>query len=542
MRIRSLALRGFFSHTATEITLPDRGVVLVTGPIGSGKSALFEAVSFALWGKTLRGTDPWPAGGGSVQVSTDDGLVVTRSRKGSRTALKIERPEGPPLPSFETTTKAQAALETLVGPFDVWRRASVLVNGETAQFTLATDAERKRLLEVVLGLDRFDRAHDRAVLDQKAAQITTQSIGRDLAVARERQAGALRLVEALAATAPEVPDLASLEVATARLAAAVEGANTEAAAAALSFREASVTVARAEEALRQARAAVAAAEVSACATCGRPLDPAEVAAARQGAGEALRRCEAAAKAAEEVHAREKLYTLDISKEARELAGLLAHKRADLEQGRRRAQEARDHLGRVAAAQEAVNNLGATTAALAARAEEAARDLAIREAAIKALGIRGVRAHVLGASFAGLERIANGWLAALAGDGLRLRLGVGVPGEGAASDRVVLEVEGAGGGNGYKGASGGERRRIDLALTMALADVSAAAFAQLPGTVFFDEVFDTLDDETGTIRAARAVEALAADRCVVVISHAPAFVEEVKDATRITVRDGVVSTR
>jgi len=40
--------------------------------------------------------------------------------------------------------------------------------------------------------------------------------------------------------------------------------------------------------------------------------------------------------------------------------------------------------------------------------------------------------------------------------------------------LTLEVKGAGGDHGYKGASGGERRRIDIALLLALADMASGA--------------------------------------------------------------------
>ena len=58
MNVHEIRLTGFMSHDDTAVALPDRGLVVLTGDNGAGKSSLIEAVAVALWGKTLRGTDP----------------------------------------------------------------------------------------------------------------------------------------------------------------------------------------------------------------------------------------------------------------------------------------------------------------------------------------------------------------------------------------------------------------------------------------------------------------------------------------------------
>ena len=158
---------------------------------------------------------------------------------------------------------------------------------------------------------------------------------------------------------------------------------------------------------------------------------------------------------------------------------------------------------------------------------------------KVLGMKGVRAQVLASALGGLEAVANGWLSRLAGDGLSLVLKPYVENKkGTTSEALSLEVVGAGGGRGYRASSGGERRRIDLALLLALADVAAAAYRQEPGTLFFDEVFDCLDSE-GTDRAVEVIDELAKDRCCVVISHSPDLASALRPVLHLQVKDGSV---
>ncbi len=160
MIVERIGMERFMSYTElTHVDLPSEGIVLVTGDNGAGKSSLIEAVSVALWGKTLRGTAPWHDGvQGAVEVSLCDGRVVMRARtaKGKNEVKFRERDLT--MREFDTATKAQAALDPIVGSHDVWKRTCVFSSQDAAHFTLATDAERKRLLEKLLGLERFDAA------------------------------------------------------------------------------------------------------------------------------------------------------------------------------------------------------------------------------------------------------------------------------------------------------------------------------------------------------------------------------------------------
>jgi len=129
-----------------------------------------------------------------------------------------------------------------------------------------------------------------------------------------------------------------------------------------------------------------------------------------------------------------------------------------------------------------------------------------------LGLRGVRALVTGKALSGLEALANVWLVKIA-DGMTIRLKSYTEKKtGGISDCISLDVEGAGGGHGYKASSGGQRRRIDVAILLALSEMSGNR-----DFIALDEIFDTLDID-GIESVSNALDELAKDRCVVVISH------------------------
>ena len=55
MRPIELSLRGFRSYADdTTFGFGERNLVGIVGPIGSGKSSILDAISFALYGKTPR--------------------------------------------------------------------------------------------------------------------------------------------------------------------------------------------------------------------------------------------------------------------------------------------------------------------------------------------------------------------------------------------------------------------------------------------------------------------------------------------------------
>jgi DNA repair exonuclease SbcCD ATPase subunit len=181
---------------------------------------------------------------------------------------------------------------------------------------------------------------------------------------------------------------------------------------------------------------------------------------------------------------------------------------------------------------------------AARAAErtAAEELAECAANVHLYSRTGVRAQLLNGALAGIETIADGWLARLAATGRPLHLVLKSYTEkasGGVTEAISLEVVGAGNGLGYKAASGGERQRINAALCFALGEVAAAAYGVAPGTLILDELFESLDTQ-GAAAVCDVLTDLAQDRAVLLITHRDDLVAQLKPAVIWRVASGAVT--
>lgn len=527
-----LDLKNFQTHKDTSLTFPDRGVVLVTGSNGSGKSSLVEAFSYALWGKTLRGSNPWAGKNGLAAVELA-GLSAQRDRKAERVSLSWSR-DGKEPEEYETAGKAQDALERVVGSWEAWRRTRVFSSADAAHFSLATDGERKRLLEQMLGIDRFDGALTACRADLQRARVEEGRILGAVSEARAKvDATEKRLADAVRtlSTVGSSSDLAALRHRESELNRMAEGAQGDLQQA-RDRRDAGFRVgADVQSALRELRRRLAALERGTCPSCGQDIPDrlrapirAEIASKEAAASDVPPVVEGEVEEfQEEVQSIRKRW-MEVSAKVR-----AADQQAEVrERSEVVVAECRGILERQ---REFIAKLDAS---------EATKEVLLLGAVEQVLGLKGVRAHVLSKSLSGIEAVATRWLRKIAGPGASLRLSPYTEKKtGGVSDAISITVEGVGSGDGYRSRSAGERRRVDVSLLLALVEVSCAAQpSPVDGVLFFDEVFDALDSD-GTAAVASLLEDLARDRIVFVVTHSPAIESAVAPAAHVHVEDGVV---
>ena len=562
MNIKSIHLHGLFCHDATDIQFPSSGIVLVTGANGSGKSSLIETVAVAGWGKTLRGTEPWEPGrkncSARVEVTVGDKskeMNIRRARLGKKIELGWDSP-GDEGQSFETVTKAQAALENIIGAWDVWRRCSVFSSHDAAHFTRATDGERKRLLEEVLGMDRFDEALTACRADLRQANTQRATAETEVALMTERMRSAeKRLIDAQVSlqgidastgtgtvvdTVPTEAKLVKLRTmqseGIAELRKVRESQRAADGAGAVSLAQ----VAQIERMLKTIQAET-------CPTCAQPI-PVELRTnlIRQSNAAAEAASFAVASAKEAVAGSEGLVK-DLEDElaglSDQISKLASAVTAAKDQARRAAELSAFRARTVKNLESAASDVSKLKELMltAQQANETATNTAnVLEACEQVLGLKGVRSQVLGKALGGIEAVANSWLQRLIGGDLTLRLlPYSEKKTGGVADSISIQVNGAGGGNGYNGSSSGERRRLDVAILLALAEVASAAAGAPAGTLWFDEVFDSLDSD-GVERAGEVLRALSAHRCVVVISHSADVVRNLQPDLHLQMEAGKVT--
>lgn len=175
MKFERIVINNFMALGSVKLDLMDQGIVLILGRNednpsitrnGSGKSSLWDALVWVLYGKTLRGL-----GGDEVlhdrlkkpcsvklTLRDDKGDIwqILRTREEEKGKLILESLQGSVTP--KTVTDTQTKIESLVGLDYESFVASVVFGQESLRFATATDKEKKQILERLLNLTVYDKA------------------------------------------------------------------------------------------------------------------------------------------------------------------------------------------------------------------------------------------------------------------------------------------------------------------------------------------------------------------------------------------------
>lgn len=578
MLVTQIQLKNFMSYDTLDLELPTRGVVLVTGVNGAGKSSLQEAVSVAFWGKTLRKTPAWRKDTEGSVIVTSPGVTATRkcTKKGNSSLSFQVGKQSFDKRKYNTATKAQAALDAVVMPWDLWRRTHVFSPTMAAHFTTAKDSERKRLIESFLGLEMFDRAlvfcradlktaRDElssamqriSILDGKASVCTAQHADAKRAVETAEQI--LSQDEEQDSDVPTAESIKALSDELEEVKEALKDSKADLQGIAGRFPELTRSLTDAETRFRVAQERTGDLASAKCPTCGQDI-PKET---RERVVEALQGLKSTVeKIRKTVETERRMLEgerTDLNEEitllqdrVTTLAGELRvaedrRKTASSEAARERRESAeqnlRDAKSRLARLEELAGKIQAERNKAVAGQNDAKSRVEFLEVVERVLGLRGVRVQVLGKALDGINDLASYWLAQITNNpdaSLELKPYSETKTAGV-NDALSIVVSGFGGGYGYFAASSGERRRIDVPITMSLATVADAALGVSQGTLWMDEIFDNLDD-CGVEAVSGALDELGQERPVVVISHSRKMVERLKPVLHIHVDDGKIITK
>jgi len=240
-----LRLRNFRSYFGDEAAFDfrDRRLVGIVGPIGSGKSTILDAVSFALYGRTAtigRGTKALihqRADNAAVAFRfTVDGEVwevqrMLRRKGASQHALyrleddtegadKLDQITG----EVEVTTRVA---ELLGLDFDAFGRSVLLAQGRFTEFLTARPAERDKVLKGVFGHDRIDRMRTVAKEHAREAEIEAEKATVTVRHLAELEAATATRKEAFAEDESRLASMEKIEPTVRELSSGIESASAE---------------------------------------------------------------------------------------------------------------------------------------------------------------------------------------------------------------------------------------------------------------------------------------------------------------------------
>jgi DNA repair protein SbcC/Rad50 len=193
----SLTLNNFLSYGEDAPTLDFTAfqIACITGRNGHGKSALFDAITWALWGEARKASSDRKPDEGLLRLGATDLRVefvfdlesqrfrVTRAyRKTARSGsssleLQVLDPETDRYRSLSESSsirKTQTRIDKLIRiSYDTFVNSAFILQGRVDEFTRRSPSDRKAILSDILELSRYDalaaRARDHARQSESTA-------------------------------------------------------------------------------------------------------------------------------------------------------------------------------------------------------------------------------------------------------------------------------------------------------------------------------------------------------------------------------------
>lgn len=179
-----LTLKNFMSYGDEATTLPFDGlhVACLSGDNGNGKSALLDAMTWSLWGKTRASSvksvsedDLIRVGAEEMEVRfefelNDNFYRVVRKRRRGKTSgtsdWQLAQADASggwlPIGGGSQRETAKQVVQLLSMEYETFLNSAYLQQGRADEFTRQTPDKRKGILAEILNLQRFDRLEEKA--------------------------------------------------------------------------------------------------------------------------------------------------------------------------------------------------------------------------------------------------------------------------------------------------------------------------------------------------------------------------------------------
>ena len=590
--VDKITLAGFGSYgKAQSLTLGGNGPVAIIGDNGTGKStAVSKGLTWALYGKCppeRMGSGTRAISGRAVVGTGQKTATVTVTLRDASSVWTVKRQRarsgGETLTVRRNGKKAddatQTTIETLVGAdYDTWCRTVVRGQGDPWSFAEATDGRKREILDAISGARSLEEAcerakHHRSVADAKHRDATRRA--EDLRL----RWGTVNLQQTQDKLDRWTADHAQKIEGVSKTVAALEGAAKDARSEKgdnpesldeIEKRKPTLDRAPYQQAVTEAQATFDAASrewsvVShdqkrlsqlslgdPCPTCEQAVGPIvaeKLATSQKSAAEAKGALVAARDVLDDNKRimREAVEWIDDAMDEWSAVRSAARIReGQIGAVERELKQARDRLSDLGAV---VNPYQSRLEADTQREEQLRREAALADETAAqarwvveaaqawqaALGPKGVRAHMAESALAAIETAANRWLAILSDRGLAVEFPPTREVKGRLKEEIktIVHID----DNGEHAErdlltfSGGERRRLNLAVDLGVAAVCGGGGLALSLLVLDEEVFSGMDEHG----KAAVVEALhsAGVADVVIIDHDPRLSSTLPRTIKVT---------
>lgn len=184
MRVLTAVAKNFSSYKELSLDLVNKGLTLISGPTGSGKSTLCDLVPWVLYGKTTKNgtvddvrswfSDETTTGTAVIELYTKDTVSITRSRKPNDLHYSIN---SGPEKRGKDLTDTQKQLEVILGiTYESYLSGSYFHEFSTVvSFFTATAKIRKSIIEQLVDTSFIDTVATKLTASKKQSNDLLQS-------------------------------------------------------------------------------------------------------------------------------------------------------------------------------------------------------------------------------------------------------------------------------------------------------------------------------------------------------------------------------
>ena len=214
----TLELKNFLSYgeQTQRADFKDYSLICLSGKNGHGKSALLDALTWAIWGQARKTTGTTKADEGLLRLGQTRMLVSLEflfAGNTYRVRREFAKTYGKPYSAldfelFDNTTNrfisltdktvraTQTKIENLIGlDYETFINTAFLRQGQSNEFSKKSAKERKHILATILGLSKYDALQQQALEkirqyneEKRSIAAIQEQLGQDLA--REDQINA----------------------------------------------------------------------------------------------------------------------------------------------------------------------------------------------------------------------------------------------------------------------------------------------------------------------------------------------------------------